>query len=180
MLRMPAIAAKRAFLESHGVPNPINFYGLHRSDVPWITQTTPAATINVDFIPENVTCTGPITLSAQEEGQDQELLQWIRQKPTVLINLGSAFTYSRTHTRQMVEGIRRVLETTDLQVLWKYKVSGNLVDFDWQSLVAPLQATQRVKVMQWLTIDPTALLETGDIAAFVTHGGANGFHESIA
>jgi hypothetical protein len=43
-----------------------------------------------------------------------------------------------------------------------------------------LEATQRVKVMQWLTIDPTALLETGDIAAFVTHGGANGFHESIA
>ena len=180
---MPAISAKRKFLESHGVPDPINFYGLHRSDVPWITQTTPAATINVDFIPENVTCTGPITLSAtsaQEEGHDEELLQWVKQKPTVLINLGSAFTYSGTQTRQMIEGIERVLNTTDLQVLWKYKASINLVDFDWQSLVAPLQATQRVKVMKWLTMDPTALLETGDIAAFVTHGGANGFHESIA
>jgi hypothetical protein len=186
LIRMPVLAAKRKFLESHGVPDPINFYGLHRSDIPWITQTTPAATIAVDFIPENVTCTGPITLSAtsaQEEGggQDEvELLQWIRQKPTVLINLGSAFTYSRAQTRQMIEGIQRVLDTTDLQVLWKYRASTNLVDFDWQSLVAPLQATQRVKVMQWLTIDPTALLETGDIAAFVTHGGANGFHESIA
>jgi hypothetical protein len=182
IIRMPVLAAKRKFLESHGVPDPINFYGLHRPDVPWITQTTPAATINVDFIPENVTCTGPITLSATsaDEEQDQELRQWIRQKPTVLINLGSAFTYSRTQTRQMIEGIRRVLETTDLQVLWKYKASHNLVDFDWESLVAPLEATQRVKAMQWLTIDPTALLETGDIAAFVTHGGANGFHESIA
>ena len=178
---MPAISAKREFLEAHGVPNPINFYGLHRPDVPWITQTTSAATIPVDFVPENVTCTGPITVSATTaEEQDRELLQWIRQKPTVLINLGSAFTYSRTQTRQMIEGIQRVLETTDLQVLWKYKASVNLVDFDWPSLVEQLQATQRVKVMQWLTIDPTALLETGDIAAFVTHGGANGFHESIA
>jgi hypothetical protein len=121
-----------------------------------------------------------LSATSADEEQDQELRQWIRQKPTVLINLGSAFTYSRTQTRQMIEGIRRVLETTDLQVLWKYKASHNLVDFDWESLVAPLEATQRVKAMQWLTIDPTALLETGDIAAFVTHGGANGFHESIA
>ena len=188
LIRMPAIAAKRAFLASNGVPDPINFYGLHRPDVPWITQTTPAATINVDFIPENVTCTGPITLSAPsaqgEEGQNEEevaLLRWLRQKPTVLINLGSAFTYSRSQTAQMIAGIQRVLEKTpDLQVLWKYKASANLVDYDWESLVAPLQATQRVKVMQWLTIDPTALLESGDIVAFVTHGGANGFHESIA
>jgi hypothetical protein len=182
LIRMPAISAKRKFLEAHGVPDPINFYGMHRPDIPWITQTTPAATIPVDVVPENVTCTGPITLSATtaDEDQDQELLQWIRQKPTVLINLGSAFTYSRTQTRQMIEGIQRVLETTDLQVLWKYRASINLVDFDWQSLVAPLEASRRVKVMKWLTIDPTALMETGDIAAFVTHGGANGFHESIA
>jgi len=186
LIRMPAIAAKRAFLASHGVPDPINFYGLHRPDVPWITQTAPAATIPVDFIPQNVTCTGPITLSAtsaQESQESQDLLQWLRRKPTVLINLGSAFTYSRSQTRQMAEAIRRVLETTTdgLQVLWKFKVSDNIADdFDWEALVAPLRASGRVRVSRWLSVDPAVLLEEENVVAFVTHGGANAFHESVA
>jgi hypothetical protein len=67
-----------------------------------------------------------------------------------------------------------------VQILWKYRLSINIIDFDWQALVAPLEATQRVKVMQWLPVDPSALMETGYIVAHVTHGGAGGFHESIS
>lgn len=181
IIKMPDLSAKREFLKAHGVPEPINFFGLHRPDVPWITQTTHAATIPVDFIPQNVTCTGPITLAAASaEDQDTELTQWIKRKTTVLINLGSAMSYSRTQTRIMAEAVQQVLNATDLQVLWKYRPSDNIPDFDWPSLVEPLEATGRVKATQWLSVDPFSLMETGHIAAFVTHGGANGFHESIA
>ena len=64
LISTPDLSAKRAFLSANGVPDPINFYGLHRTDVPWITQTTHAATIPVDVVPENVTCAGPMVLSA--------------------------------------------------------------------------------------------------------------------
>ena len=182
LISMPELSAKQDFLRAHGIPDPINFYGLHRTDVPWITQTTHAATIPVDVVPQNVTCAGPMVLSAAPaEEQDPELVDWIKQKPTVLINLGSAFSYSRTHTRQMVEAIRLILASNpDVQILWKYRLSPNVVDFDWQALVEPLEATQRVKATQWLTVDPSALMETGYIVAHVTHGGAGGFHESIS
>ncbi|KAM0718518.1 hypothetical protein Q7P37_005588 [Cladosporium fusiforme] len=180
LIKMPDISAKRRFLEDNGVPSPINFYGLHRPDVPWITQTTHALTIPMDFVPQNVTCTGPITLSAASaQDQDAELTQWISQKPTILINLGSAFTYSRTQTRIMVEAISQILHDTDIQILWKYKFDAN-IEFDWKTLMIPLEQTGRVKVTKWLSIDPFSLLASGHISAFVTHGGANGFHESIA
>ena len=177
---MPELSAKRRFLESNGVPDPINFYGLHRPDVPWITQTTHAVAVPMDLVPQNVTCAGPITLStASVEDQDADLLQWITQGPTVLINLGSALTYSRTQTRVMIEAIRQVLKDTDLQIVWKYQFS-SAVKFDWGSLMIPLEQTGRVKITTWLSTDPFSLLDSGHISAFVTHGGANGFHESIA
>jgi hypothetical protein len=170
LVSMPDVSAKRDFLRGNGIPDPINFFGLH------------AATVPVDVIPQNVSCAGPIVLSsAPAEEQDPELVEWIKQKPTVLINLGSAFAYSRTYTRQMIGGIRQVLASDpDIQILWKYKLAPNVVDFDWEALVKPLEATQRVKVTQWLSVDPSSLMETGHIAAFVTHGGAGGFHDSIS
>lgn len=181
LIKMPDLAAKRTYLESNGVPDPINFYGLHQPDVPWVSQTTDALTIPMDFIPENVTCAGPITLSAASAAeQDPELTSWAAQKPTVLINLGSALTYSREQTRVMVEGILLALRDTDIQVVWKYKLTPGVKDFDWRAAVEPLERTGRVKVTPWLSVDPFSLLASGHIAAFVTHGGANGFHESIA
>jgi hypothetical protein len=182
LVSMPILSAKRDFLRANGIPDPINFLGMHRPDVPWITQTTHAATIPVDVIPQNVSCVGPIVLSsAPASSQDPDLVRWIQQKPTVLINLGSAFSYSRTQTRQMAEGIRLLFESNpDLQILWKYRLSPNVLDLDWRTLVAPLETTQRVKVVQWLSVDPSSLMETGHIVAHVTHGGAGGFHESIS
>lgn len=182
LIKMPDLSAKRDFLKASGIPDPINFFGLHRPDVPWITQTTPAATIPVDFVPQNVSCAGPMVLSAAPASeQDAELVQWIQQKPTVLINLGSAFTYSISQTREMAEGIRLVLESNpDIQIVWKYRLSPNVVDFDWQAVIEPLEATQRVRATQWLSVDPSSLMETGHIVAHVTHGGAGGYHESIS
>lgn len=182
LVSMPDVSAKRDFLRANGIPDPINFFGLHRPDVPWITQTTHVATVPVDVVPQNVSCAGPIVLSsAPAEEQDAELVEWIKQKPTILINLGSAFTYSRTYTRQMASAIGLILESnSDVQILWKYKLSPNVVDFDWEALVQPLEATQRVKATQWLSVDPSSLMETGHIAAYVIHGGAGGFHDSIS
>ncbi|KAJ3499835.1 hypothetical protein NLG97_g14 [Lecanicillium saksenae] len=171
----------RKFLAENGVIDPVNFYGLHRPDVPWLTQTMPAASVPVDVVPQNVTCTGPIVLSpASAESIDPELVQWLRPKPTILVNLGSAFRWGIGQTEGMIATIGKLLDTSDYQILWKYSISPHVETvFDWQQAVKPLVDTGRVRVSTWLTVDPPALLQSGFISAFVTHGGANGYHEAL-
>jgi hypothetical protein len=86
----PALSIKQATLSEKGLKEPMNFFGIHRPDTPWITQTTEGATIPLDYLPPNVTCAGPIVLSgATAAQQDPELTAWLKKARTVLINLGS-------------------------------------------------------------------------------------------
>lgn len=177
----PGLKEKKAWLEANGIPKALDLTGAYRDDVPWITQTTPNASTPVDFLPRNVTCTGPIVLSpAKAVDIDPELVQWISQKPTVLINLGSMYSYSMQMSKEFINAISRVVEEADVQVLWKYKIEANTAaKFDWEAAMKPLTDTGRVRVSTWLTVDPPALLQTGHISLFVSHGGAGGYHEGI-
>ncbi len=92
----PKLSAKKTALREKGIKDPINLFGIHRHDVPWITQNTEGAMIPLEFVPPNITCAGPILLSgALASQQDSELADWIKRAPTVLINLGSHFAVSR-------------------------------------------------------------------------------------
>lgn len=161
--------------------NPLDIFHRHHSDVPWITQTMTGASTPIDFVPANVTCAGPITfLPSHALDIDAELLNWMKLRPTVLVNLGTAFVYSAKATQEMIGAIGQILEQSDVQVLWKYKIADEITShFDWKSAMKPIEETGRVKVSTWLAIDPPTLLQSGLITAFVTHGGAGGFHESL-
>lgn len=91
----PDLSAKKAVLREKGLKDPINLFGIHRTDAPWITQVTENAMIPVDSLPSNVTCAGPIILSgATAFQQDPELAVWMKGAPTLLINLGSQLPVS--------------------------------------------------------------------------------------
>ncbi|KAK8079384.1 hypothetical protein PG997_007202 [Apiospora hydei] len=184
VLNMPVIKAKQRFLREHGgIREPINFYKLHRPNVPWLTQTTEGASIPVDVVPPNVTCTGPIILSAAPAAeQDAELTSWLTrggQGKTIFINLGSSISeYKSEQASTMVAAIRATLEQhTDVQVLWKLQNaaarSGELEP------LSGLVASGRVRISGWLDVDPVSLLETGAVVASVHHGGSNCYHEAI-
>lgn len=76
--------------------------------------------------------------------------------------------------------IVEVLAKTGAQVLWKYRKLGDYPDGAVLSILQPHIDSGRLRVSSWLTVDPLALLETGDIAAFVHHGGSSCYHEGIA
>ncbi len=178
---LPVLTAKRAFLAAKGLRDPINFFGLHRPDVPWLTQGVPEASLPVDVMPPNVTCIGPVLVSvAPAAEQDPDLAAWLAQKPTVLINLGSTVSYSEKRATAMVRALVPVLDKLDgIQVLWKLMKEGNYTD---ASLLAPIRHhvdSGRVRIERWLSVDPTAILETGHVAAFVHHGGAGCYHEGL-
>jgi hypothetical protein len=91
----PDLYAKKVALGKKGLVDPINLFGIHRTDAPWITQMTVDAMIPLSIVPSNVTCAGPITLSgAPASQQDPELAAWLKKAPTVLINLGSQLAVS--------------------------------------------------------------------------------------
>ncbi|KAI0153280.1 hypothetical protein GGR57DRAFT_492380 [Xylariaceae sp. FL1272] len=118
-LWMPDIREKQNYLRSKGLRDPINSFALHRPDVPWLSQTMVGASIPVDFVPINVTCTGPMTMSA----------------PTVLINLGAGFKYAEARATTMVHAIEKVLQVADLQIIWKITKEGSYSDGFLEPLV---------------------------------------------
>ncbi|KFY25088.1 hypothetical protein V491_01899 [Pseudogymnoascus sp. VKM F-3775] len=178
MLHLPSVAAKRKFLGKKGIKKPIDFMGLYRPDVPWLTQTLPGAHLPLVIIPRNVTLTGPINLAGLEERTSaaRELLDWIK-KPTVLISLGSGFKYVEYQVRVMLEAMQNVLEETEVQVLWKMD---KLEPFDDQFVKAAMrESAGRLRIEKWLDVEPPTLLQDGNIVAFVHHGGAGSYHDSI-
>ncbi|VUC22991.1 unnamed protein product [Clonostachys rosea] len=176
----PNLSAKKVALRARGVKDPINFLKMHRDDVPWITMNTEGASIPVDVVPTNVTCAGPILLSvAPASEQDPELAQWVGRAPTVIINLGSGFSYPLNYVRPMVGAIVEVLTKTNVQVLWKFNKHGEYSDEELAPL-KPFIESGRLQMSNWLPVDVLSLLETGDVVASVHHGGSNCFHEAVS
>ena len=186
MLRLPGLAEKKRFLrEEGGIEDPLSFYKLHRPDVPWITQTTEGASTPVAVVPENVTCTGPIVLDAAPAvEQDPELVAWMAdggdpasgaRGKTLLINLGSSVIYSREQAEIMAEALGQTLvKFPGAKALWKLRTdAGNSIDIR-AAVDAHLESLvgERVRIVDWLTVDPVSLLETGHVVASVHHGGS--------
>ncbi|WYZ43470.1 hypothetical protein EsH8_VI_001169 [Colletotrichum jinshuiense] len=176
------ISAKRKFLVENGMKNPLRLSDSHRPGTSvLISQDTAGSSIPVEFVPPNVTATGPIVVGvAPVEDQDPELAAWLARSPTVLVNLGSVLEYDAARARPMAAALRAVLERTNVQIIWKLHRAEGLDDETWKPLLEEFIANDRIRVSRWLTVDPAALLESGHIVASVHHGGANCYHEAIA
>lgn len=129
-------------------------------------------------VPSNVVSCGPVVRQCQPLlVSDPELSQWLT-KPTILISLGSHVRPSETVAVQMAKAIQTVLnDRPDIQVLWKLR-------YDWQNsatfqtvLGASITAGS-VRVTPWIQSDIMSVLETGQIVAYVHHGGANSYFEA--
>lgn len=164
-------------LQAYGIPKAA---ALPRPDIPWISQNMLEASIPLEVVPPNVTSAGPIVLDTEPAAQqDPELAAWLARAPTVLVNLGSLFTYSEEQATAMAQAIQDLLSGTEVQVLWKMAKESTYSE----TYALPLRSyidAGRLRIVDWLTIDPVALLETGHIVASVHHGGANCYHEAIA
>ncbi|KAE9367046.1 glycosyltransferase family 1 protein [Stipitochalara longipes BDJ] len=174
----PATGASLSYLRENGIGSGGLFSS--RPDVPFITQTLPEASIPLDLVPPNVTCAGAILLdSGSAEEQDPELVKWLQRSPTVVINLGSLFKYDEERARIMALAIRIVLEKTNVQFLWKVAKGSDFSD-DFTRPLKEYSDQERVKIMDWLTIDTLPLLETGYVVASIHHGGSSSYNEAMA
>jgi hypothetical protein len=130
-------------------------------------------------IPKNVIAAGPIFLSsAPAAEQDAKLATWLEKAPTVLINLGSSVDYDETAASEMAKAVKMLFDKTNAQVIWKFNKRREFSD-DFLLDLKDEVKNKRLIMENWLTTDPAALLETGNIALSVHHGGANCFHEAV-
>jgi hypothetical protein len=180
----PALKEKKRHLKEKGLLNPLDFFKVYNENMVWISQSSPDADFPISVIPENVKACGPIYLStASATDQDPELASWLAQAPTLLINLGSSTDYNEASATEMAGAIQMLLENTNVQVLWKLKrrkYKTGVIDFS-DDFLGPLSKLlgSRLRIENWIKIDPAAMMETGNIVASVHHGGGNCYHEAI-
>ncbi|KAJ2984074.1 hypothetical protein NUW58_g6141 [Xylaria curta] len=174
----PDFKGTKEYLRAHGIEDSVALPRPH--DRPWITQDTPGASLPLDLTPPNITRTGPIIFDNEPAvEQDPELVNWLSRAPTVLVNLGSLFTYSEQDATTMALAIEEVLAKTDVQFLWKW-AKEDTVSADYKLPVKSIIDEGRLRVVDWLTVSPASILDTGHIVASVHHGGANCYHEAVA
>ncbi|KAB8296392.1 hypothetical protein EYC80_009142 [Monilinia laxa] len=175
----PVLANKRSFLKKNGIANPLSVFTVYHEDYPWITQGSEELDYPYDIIPENVVQCGPIFLStAPAAEQDPELANWLKESPTVLINLGSNLNYDETAATEMANAVKILLDNSKVQVLWKFNKRHEFTD-QFLDILEETIKSGRVRMSKWIKVDPAALLETGNVIVSVHHGGANCFHEAI-
>lgn len=147
----------------------------------FISQTLPGASIPVELVPDGVTCAGEIVLdSAPAEEQDPELVAWVQRAPTVVVNLGSLFKYTPERAALMAEAIQRVLAGSEVQVLWKMAGNADVVGDAFSAPLREYLSLDRVRIMDWLSVDMLPLLQLDRVVASVHHGGSSSYNEAVA
>lgn len=173
------LASKRAWLAEHSLQNPLNFAFVYNKDITFLSAGSLDSEYPMSVIPSNAVLCGPIYLSsAPASEQDPALAEWLKRAPTVLINLGSRATFTETGAREMVKALKMVLDTTSVQILWKFNKRSPFSD-DFLSDVSQELSSDHLRLEKWLIADPASILETGDIVLFVHHGGAGCYYEGV-
>jgi hypothetical protein len=158
-------------------------------------------------ITSNVTLCGPILPPILPVADvDPELQTWLDRGPTVLIDLGSHIRVDSFMVKEFSVGLKVLLDRQPkMQILWELKTSGGIsfptkkqyqsfsrppplvndipetegLEFGALSAIASEICSGRVRVVEWMSIDPLAILQSGRIVCSVHCGGSNSFHEAL-
>ncbi|KAH7304098.1 family 1 glycosyltransferase [Stachybotrys elegans] len=177
LLTSPMLSSKRQYLINKGIANPFPLSFVVK-DAPLLISTIPEADLPMDIMPPHVKVCGPLAIDITPAEDLEQIAVWLKQAPTVLINLGSMFKYNEQRAAAMAGAVAQLLNEQDVQVLWKFEKLGNYNDSVFASVRNYIDS-DRLRVESWLDADPMALLRTGHIVLSVHHGGANCYQEAV-
>jgi hypothetical protein len=177
----PQVRAINQARYARGMREPLGSFTPWVEDVPHISPSLSAIDLPMR-IPPNVHNVGPIVLASKPvESVDPELFSWLRQRPTVLLVLGTHFEAYEETIRELAVGLRILLDARpDIQVLWKLKAesaSENKGNDAVKTILGEDITNGRVRIEAWLKADPVAILTSGHVICSVHHGGANSYFE---
>jgi hypothetical protein len=106
-----------------------------------------------------------------------DLAAFLAQGRTVLVNMGSLFTYTPADTIAMAEALvaarKELAGSGGLQVLWKLPDASGFQTLLDEHLGLPAQRRTWVRVEEWIEPPALAVLQHPNLAVFVHHGGAS-------
>jgi hypothetical protein len=182
----PHLRVIGAARKTTGLSGPLPIFRGFRKDIEYLAAMIPELDFHLSNIPSNITLCGPFVLPvfSTVEQTDPELAQWlsIGNGCTILINLGTHAVSDPGMVEQLAKGISVAIQHErdqgrKIHVLWKLKGMDD-VDAVLQKELGNEMQAGRVRVVNWLTVDPLALLKEGSVMCSVHHGGANSFFES--
>lgn len=128
--------------------------------------------------PPNLHFVGAVLPAARDEMSPGEadviagttLDEWLDRHPRiVLINLGTLVRLDRAQVDELLRGLARL----DAAILWRLPLEQS------RFLPDPTVLGERLRIEAWLPSQVTVLRHP-NVKVFVTHGGANSFHEGLA
>lgn len=185
MVRSPAIKAINDRRHAEGIEGPYPIMAASEENQVPVLLASHAEIDFPCFAASYITRCGPILRPHRPISEESPgLAKWLAQRPTVLVNLGSNVCFNSEQARNFAHGVRRLLDAgPGVQVLWKLKVDRDSGDADWvpmalKSIFAEVTAG-RVRIEEWLPVEPICILQSGHVCCMVHHGGANSYNEAI-
>jgi hypothetical protein len=137
-------------------------------------------------VPDDILPCGPIIRAAPAlSSTDPELAHWLSRRRTIYINMGSICRVREDRAAELALALRIILdrEKQHLQVLWKLAKDGEYTTLEaggriYETLRQEISAGL-VRIVDCIEAEPIAILQSGNIACSVHHGGANSFNEAI-
>ena len=127
--------------------------------------------------PNNLRLYGPIVLdSASLQDLDPHLSKWLDAAPTVLMSMGTHFTYTENQVRAVLRGFLTALDPKT-RVLWKLpRLSSfkNIID----ELLPEAEDKERFMIVDWIPVDPFSVMTHKNVVTLIHHGGANSYFEA--
>ena len=108
---------------------------------------------------------------------DPALNGWLNRGKTVLMCMGSHFCYSESQVKAVINGfISAVSHDSGIQFLWKLRKKSMFEGLLEDALKDP-RDQDRIKVVDWLDVDPASIMRHPNVIAWIHRGGANSFFE---
>jgi hypothetical protein len=192
----PKVKALKRFRKSQDLPPLPPIFSLWSEKRHFILPSCPESDYP-SHVPSNVTACGPITLPEVSVSKlDPELFAWLRRGATVLINLGSEIVVDDIMASEIAFGLKILLHRIPgIQVLWKLKTKGGHgissdqnpsngfkgfgIKGDAVGAISKEIVDGRVRIVEWLSVDPFSVMKTGSIICSIHHGGSTSFHEAL-
>ncbi|KAK4032007.1 glycosyltransferase [Parachaetomium inaequale] len=155
-------------------------------------------------VPPHLTACGPVMRPVPAVADiDPELAAWLRHGPTVFISLGTHRFMLEDEALEMAGAIQQLFDAAEarkegagggvggvpgkLQVLWKLKRDrpGDVPTYETgpgtkvYKVLEEAMEEGRVRIVDWVKPQPTAILQTGTVVCSVSHGGANSFNDAL-
>jgi hypothetical protein len=166
-----------------------------------LVANRPEIEFPLSVIPKHLTACGPIIRPVPPVAEvDPELDAWLKRGPTVFISLGTHRYMDEDEALEMAATLRQVIDAAEkrkegsiggvpgkLQVLWKLKRAKPTYSPTYEAgpgskvyrALQDLLEADRIRILDWVKPEPSAVLQTGTVVCSINHGGANSFHDAV-